>query len=121
MCGISSQCSASSSCFLQAEDGIRDIGVTGVQTCALPIYPSIVCRGRRGDKPREARRCATWWCWVEAWPACGPRRRRQARVLVSSCSTATPSPDWESVVEGKGVDLGGRRIIKQKKETRERK
>src|SRR3712207_5718896 len=24
--------------FVQAEDGIRDIGVTGVQTCALPIY-----------------------------------------------------------------------------------
>src|SRR3712207_3744994 len=24
-------------CFFQAEDGIRDIGVTGVQTCALPI------------------------------------------------------------------------------------
>src|SRR3712207_7660261 len=24
--------------FLQAGDGIRDIGVTGVQTCALPIY-----------------------------------------------------------------------------------
>src|SRR5258707_4584338 len=23
--------------FVQAEDGIRDIGVTGVQTCALPI------------------------------------------------------------------------------------
>src|SRR3712207_6905407 len=32
---------ASGSCedcfFFQAEDGIRDIGVTGVQTCALPI------------------------------------------------------------------------------------
>src|SRR5438445_10053427 len=26
--------------FFQAEDGIRDIGVTGVQTCALPIYYS---------------------------------------------------------------------------------
>src|SRR3712207_5507882 len=30
--------------FFQAEDGIRDIGVTGVQTCALPIsiegYPA---------------------------------------------------------------------------------
>src|SRR3712207_7259891 len=27
--------------FFQAEDGIRDIGVTGVQTCALPIcHPS---------------------------------------------------------------------------------
>src|SRR5690348_17673933 len=26
--------------FFQAEDGIRDGRVTGVQTCALPIYPS---------------------------------------------------------------------------------
>src|SRR5256884_7955239 len=25
--------------FFQAEDGIRDVAVTGVQTCALPIYP----------------------------------------------------------------------------------
>src|SRR6266568_8434327 len=25
--------------FFQAEDGIRDGTVTGVQTCALPIYP----------------------------------------------------------------------------------
>src|SRR3712207_8063144 len=28
--------------FFQAEDGIRDIGVTGVQTCALPIFTTIV-------------------------------------------------------------------------------
>src|SRR3712207_7018986 len=28
--------------FLQAEGGIRDIGVTGVQTCALPISAEIV-------------------------------------------------------------------------------
>src|SRR5437762_5398104 len=27
--------------FFQAEDGIRDTSVTGVQTCALPIYRSI--------------------------------------------------------------------------------
>src|SRR3712207_8943053 len=27
--------------FFQAEDGIRDIGVTGVQTCALPIWSGI--------------------------------------------------------------------------------
>src|SRR2546429_1899084 len=26
--------------FFQAEDGIRDVAVTGVQTCALPIYDS---------------------------------------------------------------------------------
>src|SRR2546429_8290788 len=26
--------------FFQAEDGIRDVAVTGVQTCALPIWTS---------------------------------------------------------------------------------
>src|SRR2546430_13724620 len=28
--------------FFQAEDGIRDLTVTGVQTCALPIYCSSI-------------------------------------------------------------------------------
>src|SRR3712207_1356961 len=28
--------------FFQAEDGIRDIGVTGVQTCALPISGNVL-------------------------------------------------------------------------------
>src|SRR2546429_1961937 len=34
--------------FFQAEDGIRDVAVTGVQTCALPIWPepSPEARGR---------------------------------------------------------------------------
>src|SRR5690606_40560340 len=34
--------------FLQAEDGIRDFHVTGVQTCALPIC------GRRSAQPGRA-------------------------------------------------------------------
>src|SRR2546422_4011629 len=35
--------------FFQAEDGIRDVAVTGVQTCALPIYVAADRRGvRRG-------------------------------------------------------------------------
>ena len=33
--------------FFQAEDGIRDIGVTGVQTCALPISVSKKVRDSR--------------------------------------------------------------------------
>src|SRR5690349_6987949 len=33
--------------FFQADDGIRDLYVTGVQTCALPIY------ARRGAQPRR--------------------------------------------------------------------
>src|SRR2546429_4065191 len=32
-------------CFLQAEDGIRDVAVTGVQTCALPISSSFTQAG----------------------------------------------------------------------------
>src|SRR6476620_11572619 len=34
--------------FFHAEDGILDIGVTGVQTCALPIS-----RGQRGERRRQ--------------------------------------------------------------------
>src|SRR2546429_4240126 len=32
--------------FFQAEDGIRDVAVTGVQTCALPIYGSTRSKDR---------------------------------------------------------------------------
>src|SRR6266403_3086155 len=37
--------------FFQAEDGIRDLYVTGVQTCALPI-----CRGGAVDDTAPQRR-----------------------------------------------------------------
>src|SRR2546430_7793013 len=44
----------------QAEDGIRDLTVTGVQTCALPIYPQGYVRGDRlpgaGDADRAGAR-----------------------------------------------------------------
>src|SRR5256884_107306 len=44
-------CSLLSCFFFQAEDGIRDVAVTGVQTCALPICWLLLrrtsCRGRR--------------------------------------------------------------------------
>src|SRR2546430_4902765 len=46
--------------FFQAEDGIRDLTVTGVQTCALPIYlvagivpPNI--QGHIDERQREIR------------------------------------------------------------------
>src|SRR5256886_12215090 len=34
--------------FFQAEDGIRDLTVTGVQTCALPICYASIAIGRGG-------------------------------------------------------------------------
>src|SRR5688572_30855999 len=33
--------------FFQAEDGIRYLTVTGVQTCALPIFPRRIPNGHR--------------------------------------------------------------------------
>src|SRR3712207_7741885 len=48
--------------FFQAEDGIRDIGVTGVQTCALPICGDIV--SPEGDvmldDPKTVEAVAQW-------------------------------------------------------------
>src|SRR4030042_340772 len=35
--------------FFQAEDGIRDVAVTGVQTCALPIWPMGAVAWKGGD------------------------------------------------------------------------
>src|SRR5215469_4942794 len=42
--------------FFQAEDGIRYLYVTGVQTCALPISTSAPGRGRSTASRRRARR-----------------------------------------------------------------
>src|SRR3989442_12384795 len=39
--------------FFQAEDGIRDADVTGVQTCALPIYLRPL---HQGADPEDGRR-----------------------------------------------------------------
>src|SRR2546430_12430146 len=45
--------------FFQAEDGIRDLTVTGVQTCALPILPHVVKRdGRREPFDRQKLRAS---------------------------------------------------------------
>src|SRR5437764_332473 len=43
--------------FFQAEDGIRDTSVTGVQTCALPISPVDACRTLFGRSKRSRLYC----------------------------------------------------------------
>src|SRR2546427_7682916 len=60
--------------FFQAEDGIRDLTVTGVQTCALPIYlvPDIAAahtalRGRGVEfisEPHLVHRAADYDLWL---------------------------------------------------------
>src|SRR3712207_2820647 len=60
--------------FFQAEDGIRDIGVTGVQTCALPISKSRTPASGEGAGGR---------------PADGPLPGKNPELL------PTPSLSWE--------------------------
>src|SRR3712207_7636077 len=93
--------------FFQAEDGIRDIGVTGVQTCALPI--SRRCGGialafsRCSASAPTARRSTG-----RGRPSVRSRRRSGGR---RSGSSPTRAGDRKSVVLGKRVDLGGGRFI----------
>src|SRR5215475_14976583 len=69
--------------FFQAEDGIRDFHVTGVQTCALPIChhglaersedrardrvrgnpdcDGVEARGRRSEERRVGKECRSRW------------------------------------------------------------
>src|SRR5689334_25419625 len=74
--------------FFQAEDGIRDGTVTGVQTCALPIYPRLVHRRRaervdhhgnglhhangignldRSEERRVGKECRSCWASISRW------------------------------------------------------
>src|SRR2546430_14401120 len=81
--------------FFQAEDGIRDLTVTGVQTCALPIFD------RRAS-----------------FSSARPYKQEVGGSRPSPPLALYLAADRESVGEGKSVDLGGRRIIKKKKKGR---
>src|SRR5690606_39989847 len=46
--------------FFQAEDGIRDFHVTGVQTCALPISPPGSWRADPSPATCSSANCSHW-------------------------------------------------------------
>src|SRR5258707_2280398 len=58
--------------FFQAEDGIRDIGVTGVQTCALPISAGVRCWPKAADLGDAAKSAA-----IRGLAVVMPRSRRR--------------------------------------------
>src|SRR2546429_6054659 len=71
--------------FFQAEDGIRDVAVTGVQTCALPIFRLSTSRGRTTPPLRTATRCsAAARPGGSSSPACRRTRDRKSTRLNSS-------------------------------------
>src|SRR5256885_7096188 len=88
--------------FFQAEDGIRDYKVTGVQTCALPIW-----RDYEGHQIRDFR-------WL-GWPPDRNSPEALHQKLAGAVNVGPSSGRSEERRVGKSVDLGGRRIIKKKK------
>ena len=109
--------------FFQAEDGIRDHCVTGVQTCALPIQfdqLNIVKEGLQcqlATSTDDHRLSAQ--AGIHIFPS--PAKEQIYVEFESTGETANIQVvsldgkiDRKSVVQGKSVDLGGRRIIKKK-------
>src|SRR3712207_3939257 len=76
--------------FFQAEDGIRYIGVTGVQTCALPILPAPLGPIRPVMPPR----------WTSRWSTDTAVRPPKVRVTPSTTMAgsglATPTSQGRS-------------------------
>src|SRR5437762_13700315 len=91
--------------FFQAEDGIRDTSVTGVQTCALPILrarptgrgslddPDFAV-GRPGVEVPEERKSETWEIgrascrervYVSGVPATSKENKKQTRNRNDQC------------------------------------
>src|SRR2546426_10999820 len=102
--------------FFQAEDGIRDYKVTGVQTCALPISRSTPLRkrcrpGSRSATPWRAKRSIQWSTGTDS--SLTERRGREAvaswgewggRGTGPGGGTATPTwgPAWSAAVFAEG-------------------
>src|SRR5438874_13252263 len=97
--------------FFQAEDGIRYLYVTGVQTCALPIWPSRCgLAWRTGGAARARRFAQTLSRAIVGRPATARRNRPRlgGQIGRASCRERV----WSSVVAGawneRWVGWGGR-------------
>src|SRR5688572_32058367 len=91
--------------FFQAEDGIRDLTVTGVQTCALPISSNGIQFSCFRNSPMPlfcpGRKCGTWCRSVPPFSAndepvqfsvLGPALRSEERRVGKECRSRW-SPD----------------------------
>src|SRR3712207_9456291 len=92
--------------FFQAEDGIRDIGVTGVQTCALPIFSGSM-------ETMRVSRCSP----SSTIPSASAPPESPVPAPRGTKGTFASRSEERRV--GKSVDLGGRRIIKKKHNTKQ--
>src|SRR6266446_3612094 len=103
--------------FFQAEDGIRDYKVTGVQTCALPIYAEIPGRVAEGSaacpldepdrcgSPQEFRCRAGEMGEMPVIPGC-LQERRDVFGLVVAVERGPGAPGATDLAEGAGQWFG---------------
>src|SRR5256886_11586137 len=83
--------------FFQAEDGIRDLTVTGVQTCALPIYR--ICGYRKCDQSHEMfRELGLSRNREQRWTTSNAFARAVCRHRLTPCADRDLGADRKSVV-----------------------
>src|SRR5207237_6865004 len=99
----STRCRCRSFFFFQAEDGIRDSSVTGVQTCALPISQG----GGRGRQVRPADAWERHHLQVVSPSVSRPNLPASTAALSARLESANRLGDRKSGVEGKGVEVSG--------------
>src|SRR5690606_31855604 len=78
--------------FFQAEDGIRDFHVTGVQTCALPIctkFMALVSISLPDDARMPEYRDSRHWALVPQ-PYCGPEQHSPPPLYAYASRLADP-------------------------------
>src|SRR5690606_39523835 len=93
--------------FFQAEDGIRDFHVTGVQTCALPI--SVADRGREAKaqaRPRHSGR----WLVPPARPGGPSERARAPKQAARHGERSFQVPSARSEERRVGIECGAWRL-----------
>src|SRR5438105_9997641 len=89
--------------FFQAEDGIRDPLVTGVQTCALPIFERAEQDGQQTKRICSNGSAGKWMSLV-CWPSCSARSK--ASHIKSTPSSGAHARSEERRV-GKECRSGG--------------
>src|SRR5204863_3834027 len=102
--------------FFQAEDGIRDLYVTGVQTCALPIWSAGLLHAEPLRFGAGAGPSGSPVAGARAGAGGGSAAVRRPRWHVADGRNRSDEGRSEERREGKSVELGGRGISKEKKE-----
>src|SRR6266850_8244480 len=102
--------------FFQAEDGIRDYKVTGVQTCALPISCSTSCskwralprRSRLTSSGCDKRRFPAWSATPPSCESSDGSHREPCGTRCVTCSRKQEPPRAQADEQARRVRRGGR-------------